>query len=188
MGVRLVIGTAALLVVLAPARGWAQETGNVGLTFGYPGEVGIIWHVTDRVAVRPQFTFNRSWSDSGDTGSFFYSDRSSWGLGVGISALVYISKSDNLRTFVSPGYSYLRSESTSSSTGLLPVVGEFETSASAWSGTFGAEYVFSRRFSAFGEVGVAYTNVSSESSPGLPLRNKSHGFGTRTGAGFVLYF
>ena len=47
---------------------------------------------------------------------------------------------------------------------------------------------FSRRFSAFGEVGVVYTNVSSEASPGLPLRFTSHGLGTRTGAGFVLYF
>jgi hypothetical protein len=186
MGVRLVIGTAALLVLLAPARGWAQETGKVGLTFGYPGAVGIVWHVTDRVAVRPEFTFSRGWSDRED--SVFDSDRSSWGLGAGISALFYISKSDNLRTFISPGYSYSRGESTSSSTGLLPVVSEFTSSSSSFGGSFGAEYVFSRRFSAFGEVGVAYTHVSSGSSPGFPLRFSSHGFGTRTGAGFVLYF
>jgi hypothetical protein len=186
MRVRFVIGTAAVLVLLSPAPSLAQEQpGTLGLTLGYPGAIGIVWHVADRVAVRPELSFSRGWTDRDD--SLFGSDRSNWTIGVGVSALFYLTKADRLRTFVSPRYAYGRSSSTSSSTGNLPVVSDITSSASSWSGSFGAEYVFSRRFSAFGEIGVAYSNASSEISLAV-LRSRSHSIGTRTSGGFVLYF
>ena len=35
----------------------AQEKGKTGVTLGYPASIGLLWHVTDRIAIRPEFSF-----------------------------------------------------------------------------------------------------------------------------------
>jgi hypothetical protein len=40
----------------------AQERGRVGLTVAHPASVGLIWHPSDRVAIRPDL--NLSWTAS----------------------------------------------------------------------------------------------------------------------------
>src|SRR5206468_5297785 len=88
----------------------AQETGRAGLTMGYPGAVGMIWHVAERVALRPEFSFASSAADTATSGT----DATSFG--VGVSGLFYVRTWDNLRAYVSPRFVYGRGTTTSKGT------------------------------------------------------------------------
>jgi outer membrane protein with beta-barrel domain len=172
----------AALVLVAPVAGYAQEKGNVGMTMGYPAAVGALWHVSDDVALRPEISISRSSIDT----SSGVGDSSSWSLGLGISALFYVTRADNLRTYVSPRYSYSRSSATATAAA-TPVTSELTTSTSTVSVSFGAQYALSPRFSAFGEVGFGYGRGGLRSSL-AGTRTTSQNWSTRTGAGVILYF
>jgi opacity protein-like surface antigen len=105
-----------------------------------------------------------------------------------VSGLFYVSRNDNLRTYVSPRYTYSRGSSTSTTSGIFgELENELESSIHSITGSFGAQYALGSRFSAFGEVGLGYVR-STLSGSFSGVRSKSHGWSTRTGAGFILYF
>ena len=49
--VTMMVVAGALWLAAAPAA--AQEKGNVGITMGFPASVGLLWHATEKIAVRP---------------------------------------------------------------------------------------------------------------------------------------
>jgi hypothetical protein len=172
----VVVFLLALIVSARPSS--AQETGAVGLTMSFPAAVGIIWQATDALAIRPDFTFSDSGSDSLTT--------SSRSTGVGVSALFYVRKWDSLRAYVSPRFGYQRSSFTFSGSPSSP-----STNTYSGSGSFGAEYQLHRRFAVFAETGLAYSraNVNETTlAPGFPIQSSSHTWGTRAGVGAILYF
>src|SRR4051812_40532108 len=46
-----------------PGTGSAQDAPKVGLSMGYPAAIGVIWHVTDRLALRPEMSVTKSASE-----------------------------------------------------------------------------------------------------------------------------
>jgi hypothetical protein len=184
MRARVVLFVLLVLVVLVvfarPSS--AQGTPRVGLTMAVPGAVGLIWHATDALAIRPDLTFSQSASDSGASLT-----TSSTSVGVGVSALFYVRTWDNLRAYLSPRFGYKRSSVTyAGSSPLSP-----SSDAYSGSGAVGAEYLLHRRFAVFAETGFAYTHsdfTGTTSSPGLSLDSSSHTWGTRAGVGAILYF
>jgi hypothetical protein len=185
MRIRRVAAGVMPLLLLGASAVAAQEPSKIGITMGYPS-IGVIWHVSERVAVRPEV----SWS-FGSTASTtalplqgVSVDRktSSWSTGTGVSVLFYLAKSDNLSTYVSPRVGYTRSGvDTDNST-------DSTSSGYSIAGMFGAEYSLGRRFSVFGEVGVGFSWQKSGSSSITTFDIRSHSVGTRTGAGVILYF
>jgi hypothetical protein len=180
---------------------YAQETGSVGLTMGYPPAFGVILHVADRVAVRPELSWSHNSSEvistititlqgiSNTTSSRSTSD--SWTVGVGASGLFYISKSDGLSTYVSPRLMYTRGASSTTSSTPSPITpnpSEFTTSGYLASGSFGAQYALGRRFGVFGEVGLAYSRTKASNNLTVAGRTTTHTVNTRTGAGVLWYF
>lgn len=181
------------VLVLAPALAavaGAQDQARVGITMGFPTAIGVIIHATDKVAVRPDFSFSTSTSEGPTTSS---SD--GWAVGAGVSALFYVATHDHLRTYVSPRLSYSKFSSTSTSSISTPATTFTSTATnSAWggAGSFGAQYAPTPKFSVFGEVGFGYSHQSGRStiSSGLgvpPTEVKGHGWGTRAGVGVVFY-
>lgn len=170
----------ALVVIVASARSSsAQEAGRVGLTMAFPASVGIIWQATDALALRPDFTFSQSGGSSLSSGSSTGS--------VGISALWYVRSWDNLRTYVSPRFSYLRSSISSQGTPSFSPT----TSVSGVSGSFGAEYRLHPHFALFAETGIVYSHSHTDgttSVPGLTFDTATHTWGTRAGVGAIVYF
>jgi hypothetical protein len=156
-----------IAMAAAPGAAHAQDAPKVGLTMGYPGSIGVLWRVADRVAVRPEITLSRSTGEARGSdlaGVAPSSTDESTGVGAGISALFYVRRSDALRAYVSPRFAYTRA-STSASTGGSTVVA-LSTSNSTFqsyltSGSFGAQYALGRRFGVFGEVGVSYSRTST---------------------------
>jgi hypothetical protein len=185
---RAIVVLGSLLGACATAN--AQEAGQIGITMGYPASIGVVWHVSDGVAVRPEISFSRSSSDNE-----FSSDTTT--VSAGASGLFYLSRWDQVRAYVSPRFSY--GHATSESGGTLGL--SLKSSTYNVVGSFGAQYTPHKRFAVFGETGVGYSHSTSSSTyaiPSLLLEGRSPtrptttstltGFSTRTGVGVVFYF
>jgi hypothetical protein len=207
MPVRTIALMTVTMVWCLASTASAQDTPRVGISMGYPASIGVIWEVTERLALRPEISVQKSSGESSDFISLGVStgeiqdtttiDASStsdlWQVTVGLSALVYLSKHDALRTYVSPRWAYSRmSNSTVSS---LSDLRNFGSTASGHviSGSFGAQYALGRRFSAFGEVGLSFSRtVTTPDEQSMALfassRNVTRSANTRSAAGVILYF
>lgn len=183
MRIRRLLLCASFMTVGLTTTAAAQEPSRVGITMGYPASIGVLWHISDRVALRPEFSFTLTDSSSE---SLINDETNFWSLGTGVSVLFYSSLTDNLRTYVAPRFSYARTSGDSNVT-------ESTTDVYSFAGMFGAQYSLGRRFAAFGEVGLSYARQNGLATTTIgPLTNTitNHGnaIGTRTGVGVVLYF
>ena len=214
MRLHFVILAAATALLLSPRITLAQDDPKVGLTMGYPSAVGVLWQTSDRVALRPEFTWTRTSTDAPSTidpvvGAVSSSSTSDlWTTGVGLSALFYVGRYENLRTYLSPRFTYSRSSGSTAITGSA-----LSSSTDGWaystSGAFGAQYGLGRHFAVFGEIGGAYSWTTTRTSvvesrtsisvgPGGPITSTStftvrsdqhvHQLSTRSGAGIIFYF
>jgi hypothetical protein len=197
----------SFLVVASAAS--AQDVGQVGVTMGFPASIGVIWHATDRIAVRPEIGFSRNSTEgtlsntTGDT------------VNVGASLLYYLRRWDSVRTYVSPRYSYSHvSNSGSSGSTSLSLSGSTSTSlfsSDSSSGThtlsasYGVQYMPSPHFAVYGEAGLSFSHANSTSQTSLsasitsvsgivtsatspPSLSTVTQWSTRGGVGVTLYF
>ncbi len=192
-----VVGLLILAALLGrPAA--AQEAGDVGITMGYPAGVGVVWHVTDGIALRPDVSVNWTSSESESTTGGLLpglpprtttSSADSWTTAVGLSALFYVRTIDRLRLYVAPRGAYLRS-SVDLEDG-LGVASTFDTTTDGYlaSGSFGAQFSVHDHFALVGELGLQYTSQSASASF-LSSRSEteSRTAGLRSAVGVTLYF
>jgi hypothetical protein len=186
MRTRRLLFLAAGILLAASGTAGAQEKGKAGVTIAYPASVGLIWHVTDTVAIRPAFSFAHSDSEI-STG---IADNENTTFALDLGALFYVKKYDNVRTYISPRFEYSRSSSTTSPTstqGSLPEVTTTGTTTGA-AGVFGAQYAPTSRFSVFGEVGFGFNHRHSESDTSGATVFKTNTWGTTSGVGVIFYF
>ena len=204
LNIQWVASLFALGLAFSPRPCAAEEPPRVGLSMGYPASVGVVWHVTDAVALRPELSFSHGATEATSDLSPFTltSNTDSTVVGVGVSGLLYTAKWEALRSYVSPRFAYTRSSGSTTSTEAVPVIPGIpgtpalppnpvlSTTISSYviSGSFGAEYSLARRFALFGEVGYGYTRTSSSSSNSASLKETANATGTRTGVGVIFYF
>jgi hypothetical protein len=193
---RLVVSSrfvAVLVMVFGfSTHAFAQEKGKLGLTMGYPSSVGIVYHVTDKLAIRPELNIAQASTETNVPAIAGISigtstvTSSSWAIGTGVSGLFYVRQWDDLHLYVSPRWTY--GHVSASGSGLTS--GD-DNSVNTWSltGSIGAQYALGKRFGVFGEVGFGYQH-SHEAGGGSPIQVEVNGHvvGTRTGAGVILYF
>jgi hypothetical protein len=202
-----------LLAVLLPAPAFAQEPGQVGVSMGYPASVGVVWHVADRIAIRPEISLVQTSTDITTVTTLTFSTPSgtqtqqitraqfttdSTTVGAGVSALFYVWKQEALRAFLTPRYAYTRGTSTTAGSGAAAAPSDITTKNHFVSGSFGAQYALGRKFGVYGEIGLGYTHsrVDNASTTGgiasgtasTTTDTTSHGVSTRSGAGVVFYF
>jgi hypothetical protein len=190
-------GMAALLGVVMAAPATAQEAGDVGLTMGYPAAVGVIWHITDNIALRPDATISTSSTESTSTSSGFgggatlvnTTTSTSWNTSVGLSALFYVKTLDRVRLYVAPRAAYLRTSIDIDDDQSFGGVFDNDSDGFIAAGAFGAQFGAHERFAIFGEVGAQYTSQSSTSAVSTS-RSKSEvrTAGLRSAVGVTLYF
>jgi len=186
MRIRRLLYLAAWLLVVTCAPAGAQDSGKVGATIAYPGSIGLIWHASDSVAIRPAFAFAHSDSEI-SPGS---SENESTTIALDLGVLFYVKKYDNVRTYVSPRFIYSRSTSTSTQTALPVGLPEITTTSTTTggAGVFGAQYAPTKRFSVFGEVGIAFNHRHSTSEPTGASEFTTNTWGTTSGVGVIFYF
>ena len=196
MRVRVLLGVVMLVVAARSAA--AQEAGDVGVTMGYPGALGVVWHVTDGIAVRPDIALTRSTSESttsatgvfGGSGLSSTSTSEGWGTTVGVSVLVNVRTIERLRLYLAPRLAYARSTSDNES-GLSGALTGFtaKTTGVLASGSFGSQYNVHDRFAVFGELGLQYTTQTTTSDfPGSSTEAEGTTFGLRSAVGVTFYF
>jgi len=182
----------------------AQDHGAFGITMGYPSSIGAIWHMTDRIAIRPEIGFTQVSNTTTSTvnligpGGIILSSTTTqsttdqWNIGVGASALFYVKQWDALRAYVSPRYQYTRSTVSGSATssGSVQVVNpsDFTSNANLVSGSFGAQYALGTRFGVYGELGIAYSHTTNETMQAGGARSATNSLATRSGVGVLFYF
>src|SRR5688572_22734925 len=174
-----VIGIA--LWCLSTASAWAQDKGDAGLAISVPSTIGVIWHASDRLAIRPEVTFGFTETD----GEGSLPDSSSRNVTIAVSALLYTHRWDEFRLYVSPRFTYLHGTTSISS----PVdLGDSKLSSWAAVGSIGGQYALGTRFGVFAEAGLSYASQRSESGSPFITNRTTWTFGTRTAVGGILYF
>jgi hypothetical protein len=199
------IGSIVAFTISFPGIASAQNTPKVGLSMGYPAAIGVIWHVTDRVAVRPEVSVSKSSSEFIGSSITFSSGgvpvnttttttTNTWQTSAGLSALLYLSRHDKLSTYLSPRWAYTRLSSTPSVSGggVASVVTGTNGHINFVSGSFGAQFAIGERFSVFGELGLAFSRTVSSPLTNITLLtiggSTATNVSTRSGAGVILYF
>jgi hypothetical protein len=190
-----VLGVVMATAMAAPAA--AQERGDVGVTMGYPAALGVVWHVTDRVALRPDVSLTWTSSESTNTLTVFpgvapitsTSAVESQSTSLGLSALVTLHRSDRFRLYLVPRAAWVRS--TVDLDGGLAGEATVDTTTDGWlaSGGFGGQVAVHDRFAIFGEAGVQYSSQQATSSLTTSRsRDETRTFGLRSAVGVTVYF
>ena len=175
-------GLSLVLVGLTATSASAQEAGDVGVTVSAPSAIGVIWHVTPRLAIRPDMTFSFCESDAEE----ILPDISSRAFSLGGSVLFYTGRWDNLQTYVTPRVSYSWSSSR-----IDGAAGDFDSTQNGWglSGSFGGQYTLGTRFAVFAEAGLGFSSQSTETPSSFGDNERTAwSLGTRTVIGATLYF
>jgi len=185
MRIRRLLGLCLSLVIVIglPATAGAQDTPKTGIVIAYPSALGILWHASDKVAIRPEFNF--SGSSSKQANAQITGESSSWAVGFGLSALFYLHDQDGLRTYFVPRFQYSHASTSASSS--ISNTGGTDVGSDIYggSGSFGAQYGLGKRFALFGELGFGFDHRSTDS----PTAGKITGntWGLRSGVGVVFY-
>jgi hypothetical protein len=202
---------ALLLVSVSSAS--AQTERKLGLVLGYPAAAGLQWQLNDRFTIRGDGAFSRGSTDT-VTGSLTFSvggasstSSSTTTLrhssaSIGVSTLVTLHKHDQLRLYLAPRISWVRSSSSIESTAVIVSLPGFpggtttlspdrssSTSANGLGvdGMFGANYRLGDRFEVFGEAGISYVNPASISSS-TTTKMTSYSIASRSDLGIVIRF
>jgi hypothetical protein len=210
---RLAISCTLVACSALPAA--AQDDRRIGLSFAFPGAVGVQWDVTDAFSLRADGGYSRTRAES-STGfvSLFpagtpipalpvsTSVTTSHDVSIGVSAMWAVHSRDQLKVYLAPriGIS-LYSQNTEFDfdlSGLPPSViaalslparnaDISETDTSPEFGVIlGTSYRLAPRFGIFAEGGAAYTRRTFDRSGTLESTFTS--VGIRSGVGGILYF
>ena len=165
-----------MLISLPPVAS-AQDAPTAGLAVTSSSSVGLIWHLSDRVALRPELGF----SSMKLTLDAVAARQTQQNLSPGISLLFYTRpRGDDFRPYFTPRYVYGRNHGKSTSTaGPGEVESTLVTHTASFSG--GAEYVPHEHFGVFGEVGMSYSRSE-------PNNTVSQSWAVRSVVGAILYF
>ena len=208
---RLVIASVMSGLVFVANTAHAQESGRVGLSMGYPERVDLLWHATERIAIRSGVSWRHTSTDNSGISLRFSDGRAATvstttnskaiDIGIGVNALLSVATWENVHAYVAPGYEYRHSRTTTvqttESSGIPATGTERETDeirghGHVVSGTFGVRYVPHRRVGVFGESGIEYSN-SLTRFPGIEgllgdTTPKVQTWGTATRIGEIFYF
>ena len=167
-----------VIALLIPVSAFAQDAPKVGVVLSAPTGLSVIWHVSDRLAIRPEISFGHASTETA------IGDTSSTNVNPGVSGLFYLRRYDNVRTYVSPRYVYDHDSSSASTP-----IGDLDSSHAThrFTGSWGAQFDAHRRFAIFGELGVEFLH-SSEDVPLISERVSANAWSSRVTAGAIFYF
>lgn len=179
----------------------------MGFVLAYPGSIGLEWQAASKVAIRVDGDYQRNSFDStsqigqglapfGVPPIAITTTIASSDIGLGVSVLVDLHRSDELRLYLAPsiGVSFSRSTYETELNGdparlssvSLPANTEVSDNAPRGGIAFGASRNLSDRFRVFGEGGFRYVRGSLQGFNSGDSESTS--FGLRAGVGVVVLF
>lgn len=188
-----------ILILCATSAAFAQEPRRFALVIGFPTTVGVVWHVADGIALRPDFAVSRQSIETNSTlegvigqPQTITTTTTGWSSSVGLSALFYLGSPANLRFYLSPrvAYGWSRTE-TENSPPISQQLASYRSESDGLlaAGSFGAQYRPHDRFGLFGEIGLTYSNQDGETSFIVTRQTlTTTNLGLRSGVGVTIYF
>ena len=185
-----ILSFAAFTGLAAVSTAVAQDQAKVGITMGYPAAIGVLWRVSDKVAIRPELSLSGGSSES--TGSSFEAESDSWNISTGASVLFYLQIQDQLRTYFSPRFTYSRISTTNESSSFTTATSTTTGSSVGGAGLFGAECSLGNKFAVFGEVGFGLNHTTTQGSSSILPNNllpkqTGNSWGSRAGIGVIFF-
>ena len=195
------------LITLSATAASAQTERRVGFVLAYPGTIGLEWQAASKVAIRVDGDYQH---DSFESTSQIGQGLAPFGVppieittriassevGLGVSVLIDLHRSDALRLYLAPsiGVNFVRSTYQTEFNGdparlafvSLPADTEVSDNAPRGGIALGASRDLSDRFRVFGEGGFRYVRGSVQGFNSDD--SKSTSFGLRAGVGVVLLF
>jgi hypothetical protein len=167
----------------------AAQSGQLGLSIGFPASLGVLWQPSALVGIRPEFTFELFDAESTSVSrlgtSRFSTDTRL--VGVGVSALFRVYREENLSLYVSPRYVHRRGKTSvvQDVPANVFVAGsdDREIEGHSITGSLGARYELGERFGVFGELGVDH---SREDTTDPATESRIARTGIRSGVGVVV--
>lgn len=187
----------AIFCVCATVAAFAQEPRKTALVMGYPASAGVLWHVTDGIALRPDFATSRQSTETTASITVSGAPQSStstttgWSSSVGLSALFYLGPPADLRFYLTPRVAYAWSRTETESSPPLAQLSSYRSESDGFlaAGSFGAHYRPHDRFGIFGELGVNYSNQEGDTDFSLTRQSlTTTSVGLRSGVGVTIYF
>ena len=208
----LVFAVACAAIVLSAPTALAQSDRRFGFVIAYPASVGFEWQAASRLAVRFDGTYRHSSIESSSTPTpalptlpgvpripvfEVRTSTSNSGAELGVSVLIDLYRSDDLRLYLAPrgGVQVSNTESETTITGLSPSdlaaftfpANRESTSEAPFGGVaIGASHNISPRLRIFGEAGFNYSRGNLEGTPLNDITQSS--FVLRGGVGAVVLF
>src|SRR5262245_24587248 len=161
-----------------PSAALAQDQPKAGIVIGYPTAIGVIWHASPSIAIRPEFSVSGTSSES--VGSSFESEASGWATAFGLSVLFYTHSEEHLRTYIVPRFTYGHSSATTELSSVTNSKVTVSSNVVGGAGSFGAQYQPARRFGVFGEIGFEVDHATSKPSV-TGTKGSGTNWGTRAG-------
>jgi hypothetical protein len=198
---RISFGLTVFVMQLSVAPAAAQTDRQVGVVIGYPAQVGVLWQLNDRVAIRPEVAVSTTTNQSGLQVSFGFPGAMSTSttvtdattLSTDIHLLFTVASWDAVKLYVTPGYGYTRSWNTATTTtqsGSAPAVvttRDTTQDSHAAFASLGVQFRPHERFAVFGESGLRYSSTAFELVTAT-TRFKTHGYSTAGSLGVIFYF
>jgi len=182
----LVLAVAALAAFPCQA---AAQSGQLGLSIGFPASVGVLWQPSALVGIRPEFTielFNAESTSVSRLGTARFSTDTRL-IGVGLSVLFRVYRDENLTLYVSPRYVHRSGKTTVvqdiPANVFVPGDDDRDIEGHSMSGSLGVRYGLGERFGVFGELGVDYTR---EDTTDPATESRIARTGIRSGVGVVV--
>jgi hypothetical protein len=181
MGARWVFVLLFVLMLCTGTAVRAQDDPKFGITMETPTTVGVIWHLSNVVAIQPEIGFSTSSSE----GERSTTDLSS--ITTGVSARMYFHSWDKVRAYVSPKYGYSRLTQHGGSSSLTL---ENKNVTNSFTASFGVQYAPHKKFAVFGETGVTYSRLTFTSSSNVALlgsESATNGWRSGSSVGVTFY-
>lgn len=177
--------TSLLALAATTSSFGAVKAGKIGVDFTTAGTTGVYngngttqslgvwWHVTDMIAIRPSIAYSSSTTTVEVTTPSSKTSTTTNTFGVGISVPIYLAKMNLLDLYVAPAFSY--GSNGSNYTGIDAAV------------SLGLQVAVNEQLQFFGEMGLGYRNSTDKATANQTTTTGS--FGTARGAvGVIFYF
>ncbi len=185
---KIIIASALMLAATTSSFG-AVKGGKIGVDFAYNGgisalalngtAVGVWWHLTDTIALRPGVGFTSGTTTSTNTTTGVSTETKVSQFNFHVSLPIYLAKLNLVDLYVAPEFSYA---STSTTVGATSVSGSGLGVAAA----LGLQVAINDQLHIFGELGGGYT--STEGTSGTTQTKVSGITTARTAVGAIFYF
>lgn len=149
-----ILALTAAMAISSAAFGTNVKASKFGVDFSYANQLptlGVMWHVTDMIALRPSLGFSSTTTDP-NTGSTTV-------LNFGIAVPIYLANFNALDLYVAPGFTY-KSTNTKPATGSSTTASDIGVTAA-----LGLQVKVTDQLHLFGEMGLGYTGTNNGGSP-----------------------